>query len=70
MYYSRDKDLNNVISDAVNLGARVVRGRKHGKLFLPEGGMLVFSKTPSDVRAFRNVKSELARLRRKQALMA
>ena len=70
MYYSRDKDLNNVICDAVNSGARFGRGRKHRKLFLPEGGMLVFSKTPSDVRAFRNVKSELIRLRRKQALMA
>lgn len=78
MYYSRDTDLNKVISDAVKSGARFVRGKKHGKvrgkkhgkLFLPNGGMLVFSKTPSDVRASRNVKSELARLRRKQALMA
>ena len=70
MYYSRDKDLNNVFSDAANSGARFVCGRKHGKLILPEGGVLVFPKTPTDVRASRNVKSELAMLRRKQALMA
>lgn len=70
MHYSRNKDMNKVVSEAVSSGARFVCGKKHGKLFLPEGGMLVFSKTPSDVRASRNVKSELARLRRKQALIA
>ena len=70
MYYSRDKHINQIVSDAVSSGARFVRGKKHGKLLLAEGGILVFSKTPSDVRASRNVKSELAKLRRKQALMA
>lgn len=70
MYYSRDKDLNKVISNAVNSGTRFVQSNKHGKLFLPEGGMLVFSRTPSDIRASRNVQSELTRLRRKQALIA
>lgn len=70
MHYSRDKHLNKVISNAVQSGARFVRGKKHGKLLLPEGGILVFSRTPSDIRASRDVKSELAVLRRKQALMA
>lgn len=70
MYYSRDKDLNKVISETVKAGGRFVRGKKHGKLFLPEGGLVVIPKTPSDLRAIRNVKAELARLRRIQNLVA
>lgn len=64
MYYSKDKMLNKVIADEVASGAHVVQGRKHAKLFLPSGGLLVFSRTPSDRRAYRNAKAELARLRK------
>lgn len=67
MYYSKDKELNKVIADEVFSGARFAHGKKHAKLFLAGGGLLVFSRTPSDRRAFRNVKAELARLHRKQA---
>ncbi|MBW6416376.1 hypothetical protein [Celeribacter sp. PS-C1] len=66
MYYSKDKTLNEVIANEVNLGARYVHGKKHAKLFLAGGGLLVFSRTPSDHRAYRNVKAELARLHRQQ----
>lgn len=66
MYYSKDKTLNEVIANEVNLGARYVHGKKHAKLFLSGGGLLVFSRTPSDHRACRNVKAELARLHRQQ----
>lgn len=70
MPYSRDKDLNKVISETIKTGARFVHGRKHGKLFFPNGGLIVIAKTPSDVRAIRNVKAELARLRRTQELLS
>ena len=65
MKYS--KDLNKVIAAEVKLGARFVSGRKHAKLFLADGGLLVLSRTPSDRRAFRNVKAELSRLHRQHA---
>ncbi len=67
MYYSKDKELNKVIAEEVKSGARYVSGKKHAKLFLAGGGLLVFSRTPSDRRAFRNVKAELSRLHRQQA---
>lgn len=67
MYYSKDKELNQVIAEEVKSGARFVSGKKHGKLFLAGGGLLVFSRTPSDRRAFRNVKAELSRIHRQQA---
>lgn len=70
MPYSRDKDLNKIISETVKTGARFVHGKKHGKLFFPNGGLMVIPKTPSDVRAIRNVKAELARLRRTKELLA
>lgn len=66
MYYLKDKELNKVIAEEVNSGARYVLGKKHAKLFLAGGGLLVFSRTPSDRRAFRNVKAELSRLHREQ----
>ena len=69
MYYSKDKELNKVIAEEVKSGARYVSGKKHAKLFLAGGGLLVFSRTPSDRRAFRNVKAELSRLHRQQAEM-
>jgi hypothetical protein len=64
--YARDKELNKLIVDEVVSGARFVHGKKHAKLFLVGGGLLVFSRTPSDRRASRNVKAELARLHRQQ----
>lgn len=67
MYYSKDKELNKVIAKEVKSGARYVSGKKHAKLFLAGGGLLVFSRTPSDRRAFRNVKAELSRLHRQRA---
>ena len=67
MYYSKDKELNKVISKEVKFGARFVPGKKHSKLFLAKGGLLIFSRTPSDRRAFQNVKAELLRLHRQQA---
>jgi hypothetical protein len=67
MYFSKDKELNKVIAEEVKSGARYVSGKKHAKLFLASGGLLVFSRTPSDRRAFQNVKAELSRLHRQQA---
>ena len=67
MYYSKDKELDKVIAQEVKSGARYVAGKKHTKLFLAGGGLLVFSRTPSDRRAFRNVKADLSRLHRQQA---
>ena len=67
MYYTKDKALNKLIAGEVNSGARFVRGKKHAKLFFAGGGLLVFSRTPSDRRAIRNVKADLARLHRQQA---
>lgn len=66
MYYSQDKELNKLINDEVISGARFVHWKKHAKLFLAGGGLLVISRTPSDRRAFQNVKANLARLHRQQ----
>lgn len=64
MIYSNDKDIDQLICDEVDGGARFVGGSKHGKLFLASGGLVVFSITPSEHRALRNLKSQIARLRR------
>lgn len=66
MYYSKDKELSRVIAEEVKSGARFVSGKKHAKLFLAGGGLLVISRTPSDRRVIRNLKAELYRLHRKQ----
>lgn len=67
MYYSKVKMLNKIIAAEVGSGARLVHGKKHAKLLLAGDGLLVFSRTPSDRRAVRNVKAELARLHRRRA---
>lgn len=48
-----------MIRHEVKGGARFVHGRKHGKLLLANGGLLVISKSPSDQRAYLNARAHL-----------
>lgn len=58
-----DKKIRELISSAEAQGWRVVYGNKHIKCYPPEvdRGLVVISTTPSDKRAYRNIKSDLER---------
>lgn len=64
MTYCSNKDFNKLITCEIARGGRFVRGRKHGKLYLKDGPLLIFSLTPSDRRAIRNARARVARAHR------
>ena len=68
MTYCSNKDINGLISGEVANGGRFVRGRKHSKLYLKGGALLVISTTPSDRRAFQNMRARVARAHRRVSL--
>ncbi len=63
MKYCKNKDMNRMIRHEIKEGARFLSGRKHGKLLLSNGALLVVSKSPSDWRAHRNARARLRALK-------
>lgn len=59
MYFSKDKDINQLVRELLQLGWTYVKGR-HYKLYPPNGSsMLVVPSTPSDRRAFLNFRNDV-----------
>ncbi len=59
MYFSKNKDINKLVLDLLQLGWSYAEGR-HYKLFPPNGcGMVVVPSTPGDNRAFRNFRRDV-----------
>lgn len=56
------KDLKQFIRDVERAGGRYEEGKKHGVIYTPDGRKYFCSKTPSDHRAIRNIRSDLKRL--------
>lgn len=56
-----NKEIRGLISSAEAQGWRIVRGTNHIKCYPPEvdRGIVVISVTPSDKRAYKNIKSDL-----------
>lgn len=66
MKFSRNKDVNRLVSQLVREGWRYQRGGKHGKLFSPEAtGFLTIPASPSDSRIIHNLRSDLRKCRTK-----
>lgn len=61
-----DKDLNELIAEYCRKGAIFRKGRKHGKLVLPNGRFVVVAISPSDSR--RAVKNVRQRVKREMAV--
>ncbi|MFL0808000.1 MAG: hypothetical protein K6L60_12005 [Oceanobacter sp.] len=63
MKYSSDKDVNHMVLGLVREGWGFVCGKKHNRLISPfNGKALIFSKSPSDFRAIRNMKRDIKKL--------
>ncbi len=59
MYFSKDKDINQLVLKLLRLGWTYAKGR-HYKIFPPNGhSMLVVPSTPSDRRAFKNFRRDV-----------
>lgn len=59
MYFSKNKDINKLVLDLLQLGWSYARGR-HYKLFPPNGsGMVIVPGTPGDCRAFQNFRRDV-----------
>lgn len=56
-----DKDTRRFIRQWTKRGARLKRGKKHGKLVLPNGRTVIVALTPSDRRALLNLRAEVKR---------
>lgn len=67
MRYSTDKDCHALIVGLVSSGWTYLPKGRHGKLRAPGGGMLVFSRTPSDWRTVRNLRRDLRYLVREHS---
>lgn len=64
MKFSRDKDVNRMVSQLVREGWRYRRGGKHGKLFSPGAiGFLTIPATPSDHRTLHNLRRDVRKIR-------
>ncbi|AQS49834.1 hypothetical protein BMG03_10570 [Thioclava nitratireducens] len=63
MTYSSNKDIDRLVRQELRNGARYARGSKHGKLILPCGARVVFSRSPGDRRAFQNFRGQIRRSR-------
>jgi len=63
MQYSSNKDINKLVRQKIHQGWTWQKGRKHGKLFEPQGSdYITVPCSPSDYRAPRNFAKELARM--------
>lgn len=59
MYFSKNKDINQLTHELVQDGWTYARGR-HFKLFPPDGcGMVIVPSTPGDRRAFLNFRRDV-----------
>lgn len=59
MYFSKDKDINQLVSELLQFGWSYAKGR-HYKLFPPNGcGMVIVPTTPGDWRAFQNFRRDV-----------
>lgn len=62
--YCADKDINKLVRALVRDGAVFAPGRKHGKLRLTSGKLVILPKSPSDHRAILNIAKEVRSGRR------
>lgn len=63
MKFSRDKDVNRLVSQLIREGWRYRRGGKHGKLSSPDAtGFLTISASPSDHRTLHNMRRDVRKL--------
>ncbi|MDH2374868.1 hypothetical protein QD228_13560 [Cobetia sp. 3AK] len=61
MYFSKDKDINQLTRKLDQLGWTYAKGR-HYKLYPPKGtGMVIVPTTPGDRRAFQNFRHDVRR---------
>lgn len=59
MHFSKNKDINKLVLDLIQLGWRCSKGR-HYKLFPPNGcGMVIVPSTPGDCRALQNFRRDI-----------
>lgn len=59
MHFSKNKDINQVVIQLLELGWTYAKGR-HYKLFPPNGcGMVIVPTTPGDRRAFQNFRRDV-----------
>lgn len=62
---TKSPEIRNIIRDLVQNGWVYKDGKKHGKLYTPDGKyMQPVTKTPSDPRAVSNFKAQIKRLLR------
>jgi predicted RNA binding protein YcfA (HicA-like mRNA interferase family) len=61
-YYSKDKDINNLVRRLVQHGWSVRRGKKHALLRSPAGKRTTIPSTPSDRRAWNNFSSDIKKM--------
>lgn len=61
MRYSQNKDIAKLVQRYVRKGWCYHRRRKHGVLMAPNGRTVTVPSTPSDVRALKNLKTDLRR---------
>ena len=59
--FSNNKEISELVRLEVKLGAAFTKGRKHGKLRLSNGRLIIVPCSPSDFRAEKNFKCELMR---------
>lgn len=62
MRYSKNKEIQKLVSRRVYQGWSYEPGKKHGKLVAPNGRKTPIPFTPSDWRATRNFRSQLRRM--------
>lgn len=61
--YSKDRNIQALVSELVDVGWEYCSGGKHGKLIAPNGRILTVPSTPSDRRAHLNFRGDVRRLR-------
>ena len=54
-----NSDRRKILSNLTKKGWVIHYGRKHGKLISPNGRRIIFSKTPSDRNAVRNLEKDI-----------
>ncbi len=61
MTYSTDRAVDRLVKLELRNGAQLASGRKHGKLILANGRRIIFPRTPSDARAWLNLRGNIRR---------
>ena len=59
--YSSDKDVDRLVRALVALGWSFQRRSRHGRLRAPRGALIVVPTTPSDHRAWLNLRAAIRR---------